>query len=253
MQQKISAIYLIVNQINKKQYVGSSTNVIKRLKQHLWDLKRNAHGNKKLQKDFNELGETSFSFEIFKLIPEDQLIEEEQKILDSTNKKNLYNMSMIAGSGGGDTIRIPMYLIDLKGNIIASFNSGVALCKYINKKGQLNYSNVNTPSVLQKKYRVVTKVFYHSKYNVVKTWKPYSNEAIYKKELALKRREKPKYQLVMKDGTQSLHYTQKTISDALSISSQRVSQMLKVLENEDSRKYFSRKHGFSILLLKKMC
>ena len=47
---KICGIYKILCVPNKKFYIGSSLNVIKRLKMHLWNLKRGDHHSNYLQK-----------------------------------------------------------------------------------------------------------------------------------------------------------------------------------------------------------
>ena len=47
-------IYKITNKINKKSYVGLTTqNIETRYKQHLYLLENNKHHSTKLQKDFN--------------------------------------------------------------------------------------------------------------------------------------------------------------------------------------------------------
>jgi predicted GIY-YIG superfamily endonuclease len=57
----IQGIYEIVCSANNKKYIGSTTNLEYRWKQHLANLCRKTHHNKDLQKDFNRYGERQFS------------------------------------------------------------------------------------------------------------------------------------------------------------------------------------------------
>ena len=61
LNENISGIYIIINKINCKYYVGSSKNIYKRWNSHISSLKRREHGNKHLQSAFNKYGEDSFS------------------------------------------------------------------------------------------------------------------------------------------------------------------------------------------------
>lgn len=79
---KVSGIYSIVNSVNMQFYVGRSTNVHRRLKQHLWDLRANRHTNPKLQNSFNKYGESVFTFELQCELPEENLVEFEQLVID---------------------------------------------------------------------------------------------------------------------------------------------------------------------------
>src|SRR5690625_6250075 len=56
MKSGASGIYAIKNKMNNKRYIGSSTNINRRLKAHLSDL-RKGRGPKKIQKDFDKYGE----------------------------------------------------------------------------------------------------------------------------------------------------------------------------------------------------
>jgi predicted GIY-YIG superfamily endonuclease len=47
-------IYAIVNEINGKRYIGSTNKFESRFKQHLWNLRKNKHDNKKLQFAYDE-------------------------------------------------------------------------------------------------------------------------------------------------------------------------------------------------------
>lgn len=57
-------IYQILNLQNEQVYVGSSLNLEGILSRHKFELKMGGHKNKDLQKDWNELGEENFAFEV---------------------------------------------------------------------------------------------------------------------------------------------------------------------------------------------
>lgn len=57
---KFSGIYYIKNLTSNKYYIGSSSNIRKRLRTHLSNLKFNKHQNTNLQEDFNKIGQNSF-------------------------------------------------------------------------------------------------------------------------------------------------------------------------------------------------
>src|SRR5260221_387041 len=77
-----SGIYRIVNTINSKFYLGSSTNLLKRWNQHCNDLKRNEHHSITLQRAFNKHGFDAFIFEIIEFVLPPFLLEREQYWLD---------------------------------------------------------------------------------------------------------------------------------------------------------------------------
>ena len=93
---KILGIYKIIC-VNNKFYIGSSTNIDRRLKEHTSLLKRNKHLNKRLQKDWNKYGEKNFRFEIIETINNiNKLSVREQWWIDNTgccNRKIGFNIS----------------------------------------------------------------------------------------------------------------------------------------------------------------
>jgi group I intron endonuclease len=64
---QLTGIYAIKNIVNNKIYIGSSFNIIKRWKSHIYCLMKNIHHNIDLQLDYNFYGYTSFIFYIVKL------------------------------------------------------------------------------------------------------------------------------------------------------------------------------------------
>jgi len=96
----VSGIYKIVNKINGKYYVGSSSDIHLRWKCHLKELRGGYHHNDYLQRSFNKYGEDGFEFIIIKSdVADVELLKEEQFLLDiaNANKPESYNATFIAG------------------------------------------------------------------------------------------------------------------------------------------------------------
>lgn len=99
---EVSGIYAIVNTLNNKKYVGSSSNIRKRYRQHYNELSKNNHVNTHLQRAFNKYGKDVFEFWILEQCEDirDTLLTIEQKWIDSDGD---YNICRVAGS----TLGIP--------------------------------------------------------------------------------------------------------------------------------------------------
>ena len=74
-------IYQIKNMKNGKIYIGSSKNLQGKINSHKFQLKNGLHVNKEMQKDFNDIGEENFSFDIV-----DQLKQKEDVNYDYTEE-----------------------------------------------------------------------------------------------------------------------------------------------------------------------
>lgn len=92
-----SGVYIIT--YNNKNYVGSSSNLKKRLREHFSCLKKNNHPNKRLQNAYNKYGEFCFSYKIVATCPPEYLIKLEQWFIDNT--KNTVNLNPFAYSSKG--------------------------------------------------------------------------------------------------------------------------------------------------------
>jgi len=94
---QLMGIYQIKNNRNGKIYIGSTSNLPGKINSHRFQLKNGLHNNKEMQKDFNEIGEQGFSFEILDYLkPKDDLnydYTEELKILEEmwTEKLQPFN------------------------------------------------------------------------------------------------------------------------------------------------------------------
>lgn len=109
MRKKIG-IYCIQNKLNNKQYIGSSADISKRLKEHFRKLRKKEHHSYHLQSAFNKYGEDNFITFIIEEIDiviiesnieyvKNKLLEREQYWID--NLKPEYNVSPTASSSLG--------------------------------------------------------------------------------------------------------------------------------------------------------
>lgn len=89
-------IYIILNNINKVFYLGSSMHLNMRRHSHFHNLRNNKHPNPHLQKAYNKYGEDAFSFikiECFKDCSETELRLKEQQYLNIIfDKYIIYNI-----------------------------------------------------------------------------------------------------------------------------------------------------------------
>jgi group I intron endonuclease len=92
-------IYMIVNSVSGKQYVGSALDMQKRSYKHFSYLRRGRHPNKRLQDAFTKHGEVAFEWHVLEECSRDALLEREQHWID-TLKPN-YNIRTTADSNLG--------------------------------------------------------------------------------------------------------------------------------------------------------
>jgi len=90
-----SGIYLIVNKINGKWYVGKTKRINRRWHEHRWLLKKNTHHSYKLQNDYNLYGINAFVYTVIEYVNIDYLELIEQKYLNISqfNEDIMYNVS----------------------------------------------------------------------------------------------------------------------------------------------------------------
>ena len=107
-----TGVYSIINKLDNKFYVGSTTVVGKclsisgfyyRWTNHIYRLKRNEHHSKKLQYAWNKYGAENFEFEIIEFVEPEKCIEAEQLYLDviAKSKHLAYNTCFVAGNCTG--------------------------------------------------------------------------------------------------------------------------------------------------------
>ena len=97
-----AGIYFIINLLNGMIYVGSSINLLKRWKEHLYSLDLNSHPNRHLQRAWNKYGSEVFQFTIVEIVEDiSKLLKIEQLWIDASNCCNRevgYNLNPTAGS-----------------------------------------------------------------------------------------------------------------------------------------------------------
>lgn len=144
---KIPGVYVLINRLTNKRYIGSTSNLYRRTIKHRSSLRKGVHYNIQLQEDWNKYGEDNFKFKIIELCKEYK--EQEQFYLD--NNKDLYNKYERAFSplGSKHTKRskekiskankgltpvnkVPIDQYDLNMNFIQSFDSITEASKKLN-------------------------------------------------------------------------------------------------------------------------
>lgn len=98
-----SGVYAIINVLNNKKYIGSTSNMRKRYRQHYNLLNKQLHPNCILQRAFNKYGEKHFKFRILEVCENirETLLTIEQRYIDELGD---YNLSKTAkGCSGCNT------------------------------------------------------------------------------------------------------------------------------------------------------
>jgi len=101
-------IYLILNNIAGKIYIGSSSDLNKRIKTHFQKLNKNYHPNRFLQSAWNKCGKDAFEFIVILKCNNDVLLQKEQEFMDfykSYDRDFGYNLSKLATKVDPDLIR----------------------------------------------------------------------------------------------------------------------------------------------------
>jgi group I intron endonuclease len=94
---RISGIYVIHNRVTGGLYIGSAIDVLKRIRIHLDDLRKNKYKNTYLQRVWNKYREHDFEFCLIEKVKHrENLVEREQYWIDYYNPE--YNIAPEAGS-----------------------------------------------------------------------------------------------------------------------------------------------------------
>lgn len=94
-----SGVYKILNKINGKFYIGSSTRLNIRNMEHFRLLKSGKHGNAYLQHSYNKYGKENFIYEVLEYCHDTKCIEREQYYINLLIPK--YNICPLAGTCKG--------------------------------------------------------------------------------------------------------------------------------------------------------
>jgi len=226
-----SGIYKIVNLQTGKYYIGSTKNFKRRKETHFSRLKNNNHTNKHLQSSYNKYGKNNFKFEIIEYVKEELLLDIEQSYINDSEIEDIYNKTYIAGAGGYDILSIPVYLLDLYGNIKNEYHSISEASRNLNT--YLLSNNCNKDKIIKSKYRLVHKEFYNNNLNIILKWKNYTCKCKEKGRLYILRQQV----IIIKDNETIEFDTQKEAGDYLGISRERVRQILKSSSKKFDIKY----------------
>lgn len=103
MKLNISAIYEITHAESGRSYVGSSTNIGRRWKNHRFSLARGTHHAKHLQRAWNKYGAECFTFSIIEVAANpDDLFERETYFIEQRRAAfGVYNTAPVGGSTRG--------------------------------------------------------------------------------------------------------------------------------------------------------
>lgn len=88
MSEVICGIYEILNKINNKRYIGQSTNIYRRWREHQNNLDKQIHQNKYLQAAWDKYGSDAFEFNIVEICIVEDLDERECFYIEKYNTKN---------------------------------------------------------------------------------------------------------------------------------------------------------------------
>ena len=88
-------IYKIVNTVNGKFYVGSTTNTRERFRTHRNRLRKNRHHANHLQAAWNKYGEGAFVFVVIETVPEGESLQDAENrwLAEHVGKEHCYNKS----------------------------------------------------------------------------------------------------------------------------------------------------------------
>ena len=89
-------IYKITNTITGDYYIGSASNIQRRLYVHRWHLVNNSHHSVYLQRAWNKYGEQAFEFKVLLLCNVERKLSIEQGLLDLF--KPVYNIAICAAA-----------------------------------------------------------------------------------------------------------------------------------------------------------
>jgi group I intron endonuclease len=93
-------VYQIKNKKNGKIFIGSAKNLPGKINSHKFQLKNGLHTNKQMQKDFNEIGEEGFSFDILDhLKPKEDLNHDYTEELKTLEEMWIEKLQPFSGKG----------------------------------------------------------------------------------------------------------------------------------------------------------
>ncbi len=91
---RVSAIYILINKKNNKIYIGQTSDIRRRQKDHIKSLSTGNHRNRYLQRAWDKYGKETFEFKVLEYCSVETLDEREQHYLDIYIPRGIcYNIS----------------------------------------------------------------------------------------------------------------------------------------------------------------
>lgn len=235
-------VYYLQNLKNKRFYIGSSKNLKKRESEHFRNLKNKKHPNVGLQNDYNKYGKGAFKFKIAERLDNPDFCKDvEQEHLNKYLSifDHLYNREINAKGGGATVLKKPLFLLDLKGNIKQKFESGVECAKYL-KHSTLSYRNINTSSIFNREFRVVSPEFFKKNKEVILSWDDFTSLTEKNKLEALEKSKLKKVcTLIDNEGFETVCKTFSKAGELFEVTPERARQVI--------NGFYEFYNGFSIL------
>jgi group I intron endonuclease len=143
-------IYIIENTNTGKFYLGRTNNPAARKRGHLSELRRNIHGNPRLQASFNKHGEKAFEFKVVDSAPSEIINDKEAEWFTAFDKNKEYLYNCHFETYGGPKISNP-HTIESKLKTSETIKNGTR--KYIFEILDERYVGASLKK-LAKKYKV---------------------------------------------------------------------------------------------------
>lgn len=84
-------VYVILNKITMRAYIGQSTSIASRFRSHKSALKSGTHGNPTLQADWKSYGAEAFAFHVFSSVEPADLLDVEYDLITESLGDDCYN------------------------------------------------------------------------------------------------------------------------------------------------------------------
>lgn len=136
-----SGVYIIKNIVSGKMYVGSSSDLTRRKKDHFVGLRRGTHFNIHMLSSSKIYGAESFIFGVAEYCKEEDLLSKEQYYIDKYWHTSLYNARKTAmlrrpsdeerelQSKLKESKKRPLLQYDISGDFIKEWESCLSACK----------------------------------------------------------------------------------------------------------------------------
>lgn len=94
-----AGVYIILNLVTLRVYVGQSKNIAERWRSHRYHLTRGRHSNARLQADWNLFGSSCFRFHVASLLEPAEALRREREMTIDALRGDCYNLHAAACPG----------------------------------------------------------------------------------------------------------------------------------------------------------